>query len=276
MTKYKNIIMLSEKSSGSSACQKLLTRFADIRHINKTRHFESETLYWTKAASIMGKPQLKMVDSEVPIPPERAKSDLISLLRDNLDNYDPPECDLELINHGYNLLCKTYSPIFIEKSPHHLCQWSAIELIVNHIRQIKDVDFLLLGLVRNPMDTIYSQFTRWGSRPEMVESQWIVAYRNLLKLREMDGIQLQIVRYEDIVSSIKHLSPVFDFCEVKPNVDDQVFLHQKSLSKWKNDRRFKYVLSEQAIEVAEAFGYKKNELIPKTNSFWRFLSGRNN
>ena len=84
MSKDKNIILLSEKSSGSSACQNLLARFTNIRHVAQTRHFENETLYWTKAASILGKSQIKMVDSEVPIDPVKAKSDLISLLRDNL------------------------------------------------------------------------------------------------------------------------------------------------------------------------------------------------
>ena len=147
MQKDKNIIILSEKSSGSSACQNLLTKFASIKHVSKTRHFENETLYWTKAASILGKPQLKMVDSEVPIECLKAKNDLISLLRDNLNNYTPPDNERELIMQGWRLLCKNHSPIFLEKSPHHLCQWSALELIIEHIREVNDVDFLIIGLI---------------------------------------------------------------------------------------------------------------------------------
>ena len=175
MSHKKCIIILSEKSSGSSALQNLLVKFAEIQHVSKTRHFENETLYWTKAASILDKPQLVMVDSEVPIERKKARGELISLLKDNLNDYVPPVDDKELIIEGWRLLCNKYSPIFLEKSPHHLCQWAAIELIIECIRQVTDVDFLLIGLIRNPMDTLYSQFKRWGSRPE--EVQETMAYR---------------------------------------------------------------------------------------------------
>ncbi|HYE74680.1 MAG TPA: sulfotransferase, partial [Blastocatellia bacterium] len=194
MAGEKCIIILSEKSSGSSACQNLLAKFANIRHVARTRHYENETLYWTKAASILGLPQLSMVDSEVPLPRQRAKAELISLLRDNLDDYVPPDNDRQLIFEGWRSLCWKYSPIFLEKSPHHLCQWSALELIIECIKEVYDVDFLLIGLIRNPMDTAYSQFNRWRSRPEQVQKQWLTAYQNLLKLKQIVGEQLVIVR----------------------------------------------------------------------------------
>lgn len=271
MPKEKNIIILSEKSSGSSAFQNLLAQFADISHVSKTRHFENETLYWIKAASILGKPQLKMVDSEVPISPEKAKVDLISLLSDNLKDYIPQKNDKELITQGWRLLCKQYSPIFLEKSPHHLCQWSAIELIIEHIHKVTDVDFLLIGLVRNPMDTIYSQFKRWKSPPKEVEKQWLIAYQNLLKLREVAGIRLVILRYEDVVSSLRYLEPVFSFCEAKPSAEDARYLHKKSLNKWKTDKLFGHSLSNQTIELAEKYGYHKTELINDSHPLWRIF-----
>ena len=199
MPNSKNIIILSEKSSGSSACQNLLAKFSNIQHVSKTRHFQNETLYWIKAASMLDKPQLKMVDSEVPIEREKARTDLITLLRDNLDDWEPPDNDKELIMAGWRLMCQKHSPILIEKSPHHLCQWSAIELIIELISNIKDVDFLLIGLIRNPMDTIYSQYKRWKSSPKKVEKQWFVAYQNLLKLRDVIGEQLVIIRYAETV-----------------------------------------------------------------------------
>ncbi len=272
MSSDKNIILLSEKSSGSSACQNLLAKFANIRHVEKTRHFENETLYWLKAASVLGMPQIKMVDSEVPIPADKAREDLITLLKENLDSYTPPDDDKALITQGWRSLCKHYSPIFFEKSPHHLCQWSALELIVENIKEIEDVDFLLVGLVRNPMDTIYSQFKRWKSPPEKVEQQWLTAYRNLLKLQEIEGIPLVVIRYEDIVSSLKHLEPVLDFCGVKASVDDEKYLHRKSLSKWKTDKIFGFALSEETIQLAEKFGYEKKDLVNELNPFWGVFS----
>ena len=273
MPKTKNIIILSEKSSGSSACQNLLAKFADARHIGKTRHFENETLYWTKAASILGKPQIKMVDSEVPLEAGKARDELITLLRDNLGDYVPPQDDTELIFQGWQSLCQQYSPIFIEKSPHHLCQWSALELIVDHIREAKDVDFLIIGLIRNPMDTIYSQWKRWKSPPQKVEEQWRIAYRNLIRLQGVGGISLMIVRYEDIVSSLGHMDRAFEFCGVRPTADDEGYLHGKSLSKWKSDRLFGHTLSDETIELAKQYGYRRDEIQNVPHPFWNIISG---
>lgn len=268
MPKDKSIIILSEKSSGSSACQNFLAMFANIQHVSKTRHFENETLYWTKAASILGKPQIKMVDSEVPIEREKARTDLIALLRDNLDDFVPPDRDEKLIIEGWRLLCKKYSPIFLEKSPHHLCQWSAIELIIECIRNLKDVDFLMIGLVRNPLDTIYSQYKRWKSPPEKVQKQWLVAYQNLLRLKDIVGSQLVILRYEDMVSSLRYLEPAFNFCEVTASTADKTYLHSKSIHKWKTDVLFGFSLSNETIELAEKYGYQRDELINQSHLLW--------
>jgi hypothetical protein len=261
MANEKSIIILSGKSSGSSACQNLLAKFANINHVSKTRHFENETLYWTKAASVLGKPQLNMMNSGVPFEREKARIDLISLLQDNLDDYVPPSADEELVMEGWRLLCKKHSPIFIEKSPHHLYQWSAIELIIECIRKVNDVDFLLIGLIRNPMDTIYSQYKRWGSLPETVEEQWLVTYQNLRRLKDILGNQVVIVRYEDIVSSLEYLEPVFNFCEVTASDADETYLHKKSLQKWRYDMPFEFSLSNETIELAEEYGYQRDEVI---------------
>ena len=134
----KNIILLSEKSSGSSAFQDLLTKLTKINCVKRTRHYQNETLYWTKAASILKMPQIKMVDSEVPIESQKARKDLVAILQDNLNNYQLPKRDKDIIFNGWEHLCKKYSPIFIEKSPHHLCQWSSIELILECVEKKKE------------------------------------------------------------------------------------------------------------------------------------------
>ena len=268
MSNDKSVIILSEKSSGSSACQDLLAMSANIQHVSRTRHYQNETLYWTKAASILGRPQLKMVDSEVPIEREKARTDLISLLRDNLDDYVPPDGDETLIQEGWRLLCEKHAPIFLEKSPHHLCQWSAIELIIECINKMKDVDSLLIGLVRNPLDTIYSQYKRYKSLPEKVEQQWLVAYQNLLRLQDTAGSRLVIVRYEDMVSSLECLRPVFDFCEVTADSAAKTHLHQKALQKWKTDTLFGFSLSDETIELAGKYGYQREDLVNKTSLLW--------
>ena len=80
-SRMKCIMILSCKSSGSTALQNLLNKLPQVNRIKKTRHFEYETLYWTKAASILGMPQLNMLDSEVPIPKKKAKDDIESIVK---------------------------------------------------------------------------------------------------------------------------------------------------------------------------------------------------
>ena len=268
----KCIIILSNKSSGSSACQNLLSKFANIKHVIKTRHFENETLYWTKAASILGLPQKDMLDSEVPISTEKAKHDLVTLLRDNLDYYLPPENEREMIFNGWRLLCEKYSPVFVEKSPHHLYQWSALELIIECIEKLTEVDFLLIGLVRNPMDTLYSVFTRWRTQPEENQNEWFTAYQNLFKLKEIMGEKLVIIRYEDMVSSLCCLKPVFDFCDVNIEDADQGYLNNRSIAKWKKDYLYSFNLSEKVLSLAEEYGYERQELFNKRHFLWTVYS----
>lgn len=264
----KCILILSEKSSGSSAFQNLLAKFAEIRHVDITRHGENETLYWTKAASVLGMPQRKMVDSEVPIHPDRAAADLFSILADNVPGFEPQLGNKAGLFEGWRRLCMHYAPVFIEKSPHHLCQWSALELIIDCTETIVDVDFLIVGLIRNPMDVVYSQFQRWRSRPEQVEQQWSTAYRNLLELQKRNSQRLVIIRYEDMVKSLSVLTPVFEFCDVVPSIEAASYLHQRSTQKWKTDPLFGFDLSNETKHLAKQFGYEYSEMTNSTHLLW--------
>lgn len=264
----KCILILSEKSSGSSALQNLLTRFADLRYLRQTRHYEHETLYWVKAASVLGYPQIKMIDSEVPIPPDRARSDLQTLLLDNLERPVLPNTDQGLVFDGWRQLCEAYRPVFVEKSPHHLCQWSALELIVEARDRLKDVDFFVVGLIRNPMDTLYSQFQRWRSPPERLQYRWGLAYRNLLKFKEIFGQNLLVLRYEDMVSSARSLQPVLNFCGSALGEDEEGFFHNRSVAKYRADRYFGFRLADEIVELAKIYGYGEDDLRNDPWMFW--------
>lgn len=268
MSAAKCIIILSEKSSGSSACQNILAKFADIRHVAKTRHYENETLYWTKAASVLGMPQRQMIDSEVPIAARQARAELIDLLQNNTDNYTPPASDRELVFDGWKRLCRQHRPIFLEKSPHHLCQWPALELIHTAMQETEDTDFLIIGLIRNPMDVLYSQFQRWRSRPEELQYQWLEAYRNLLRFKDLLGDRLVMLRYEDMVASLHSLQPVFDFCEVEAAAADRNYFHRQSLLKWRDDAHFGFELADEVVELAGKFGYQEDELRNSRKPLW--------
>jgi hypothetical protein len=264
----KCIIILSNKASGSSACQNLLAKLVDIKHVTKTRHFENETLYWTKAASILKMPQKKMLGSEVPIESNNAKSDLKKILADNIKGFVAPNNDKDLIFGGWNELCATYSPIFLEKSPHHLYQWSSLELIMECMDLLSDVEFLLIGLVRNPMDTLYSAYRSWKIPPEKLQYEWLESYRNLQKLKSLVGERLVIIRYEDIVHSVESLNPVFKFCGLDSCSADNNYLHKQSINKWKNDKYYGFNLSDEVTQLAMSYGYKEDELKNTRKMIW--------
>jgi hypothetical protein len=266
----KCIVILSSKSSGSSALQKLLTSFDHVHHVRRTRHFEFETLYWVKAASILGLPQVEMLDSEVPISKRKAHEDLITLLRDNLESYIPPENEEELIFEGWRLLCNGFSPVFVEKSPHHLQQWSALELLMRCMEKLPGVDFLFVGLVRNPMATLYSAWKRWGALPEENQFQWLQAYKNLIAFKELVKEKLVIVRYEDMASDISTLARVFSFIDADAKSVEKGTIHSRSLMKWREDGLFGFMPSRSLLALAQEFGYKAEHLVGNKNRYWKF------
>ena len=88
------IYILSEKSSGSSFLFRSLKDALNIKTYPKTIHFESETLYWTKAASLLDKPQLKMLASAVPYPKARARKEIQDFLKDDPELTDEERFEL--------------------------------------------------------------------------------------------------------------------------------------------------------------------------------------
>lgn len=267
----KCIILLSEKSSGSSIVQKFVTKYTHAKLLPNTRHYENETLYWTKAASLLGLEQHDMVDSEVPLSREYGKSELIKLLRDNLPGYNPPEDDKELIHEGWSMLCKQYTPVLFEKSPHHLCQSAALDLICEQIKRDRDNEYLIVGLVRNPMDTIYSQYDRWCSPPALVESQWLKAYSNLLELKKKLGSQMITLRYEDIATDNSTVHPIVTFCQDDIKINYAQDIDKKSISRWRNSRTYYHKLSTETLQLALFLGYDEEDINVKPSTYKRVV-----
>jgi len=261
--------------------QRLLAQAADLKCVEKTRHFQNESLYWTKAASVLNLPQIDMLDSEVPIAPAAAREDLLTLLRENVPGYKLVGDDKTLIFEGWRQLCQQYQPIFLEKSPHHLLQSSALSLIVECMDALAgQVDFLLIGLVRNPMDVLYSAFRRWKTPPEKLQYEWLTAYENLRELAVVLGDRnpnspfthsptghLVTIRYEDLAGSLKPLEPVFDFCETPPSPDAKS-LNRNSLLKWQQDSLYGFTLAPEVMDLAKAYGYRAPELTNSATPLW--------
>ena len=276
--KQKCIIILSEKSSGSTVVQELISGLADVKYIEYTKHRENETLYWTKAASVLGYPQQKMVASEVPIPSGRARKELISFLSRNLNSYTIDIRDKQSIFQSWEALTLRYGPVFVEKSPHHLLQTSALKLIHECADYLGDVDFYIVGLIRNPMDVIYSQFRRWGTSPDAVDAQWLAAYKNFRLCAELFEERFKVFRYEDLCSDLKSVEELASFLElVQPAEGGNLqLLDRPSISKWRNDSRYGYTLSNSTELYCSEYGYVAKDFENKRGVLWpvyRFIYG---
>lgn len=257
--RLKCVVILSTKSAGSSALQNLLTAGGRVRHARWTRHNENETLYWTKAASVLGLPQVDMADSEVPIPARRARAELARFLRENLDGgYEPPLDDREFVFGGWAALCRQYVPVFLEKTPHHLHQRSALELILECERTLGDVGFLLVGLVRNPMDALYSMWSRRREIPEVHQFEWLEAYENLKWLSSRRPDIVTVIRYEDMVRDPSVVAPVCEFAGT--DVPGPGYMHARALAKWRSDRHYGFVLDDAVASLAREYGYSDGDI----------------
>jgi len=126
-------------------------------------------------------------------------------------------------------------------------QWSATELILACMKEQSDTDFLLIGHVRNSMDTPCSQYKRWKTRPEQLQTKWRIAHKNLLKLREFAGDRLIIIRYQDMVSSLESLSLVFEFCNVSINTAEKAVCMPGRYGKMTDPTPFHYRMTRQAL-----------------------------
>jgi hypothetical protein len=265
------ILILSDKSSGSSALQEFLCSNYGAKHIGRTRHFEHETLYWTKAASVLGLPQVPMQNSEVPLSQEKALSDLAALLRDNVPGFAMPSSHREMIMGGWEALVEENSPLFIEKSPHHLHQRSALDLMVQFSAEHPHVKVVFVCLIRNPIDTLYSMWTRFFSIPEKQEREWIRAYDNLQYLMKLKLPNFFVIRYEDLRANNQSFVKFLDQVIPSPNsAPDFSFFHQHSTKRHMTDPFFGYTPTTELITLAMRFGYSKVDLNTNQRPLWPF------
>ncbi len=263
------IILLSDKSSGSSAVQSEFARHPLIQHVHNTPHNEFETLFWVKAAAVCRLPQSPMRYSKV-VPYEQgtARAELVRLVEANVPAFQPPADDQHLVLEGWRSLCEAHAPVFFEKSPHHLHQWSSLELMVQAAEALPDIDFHFIGLVRNPVDTLYSMWSRWRYVPEQRQHEWVRAYANLLRFRDLAGERLRIVRYEEVIASEEVLASLFTHCGLEPPLASGDRLHGEAVQRWRGDTLFGFQPSVEVVELAQAFGYDPDALCPQRTPLW--------
>ena len=175
----------------------------------------------------------------------------------------------EVIVAGWHALCRTYSPVFVEKSPHHLHQTACLGLMRNAAEILSDVDFRFVGLVRNPMDVLYSAWTRWRTTPESFQHHWKMAYDNLLHFRDFAADRLTVVRYEDLATNPGTASTLLRTVGLERTSDGaESFFHGTARSKWRSDPTFGFCLDPDVARTAFRLGYTEADLRNVGNRTW--------
>jgi len=268
-----SVLVLSDKSSGSSVFQRELARYPGVALLPWTPHHERESLFWVKAAAALGRPQVTMRDSRVlPYAARDALDGLRVLARRNL----PPAAQVEdeALTTGAGLfelwarLVEAHGPVLVEKSPHHLHTWSALELMLEAAERLGErVGFRFVGLVRNPLAVQYSAWRRWRVDPEARQYEWLRAHANLLRLRERLGEALLVVRYEDLVGDPSVMERVASVLGLDaPSGPSE--LAADRVRRWEHDRAFGFTLDSVVVDVARQLGYAPSELSSRRRLVW--------
>ncbi|AMJ86443.1 sulfotransferase [Alteromonas sp. Mac1] len=264
------VYILSEKSSGSSFLFRSLNDALGITSYPTTKHFESETLFWTKAASLLDKPQLSMLASAVPYEKKRAREELESFLASNLPRDITFTNDEDLVFRGWYELIKHFGPVFIEKSPHHLLQWNALALMLEFEKRYVDkVNCHYVCIARNPKDVFLSQFRRWNVNLKHLENQWLITYMNWERFRDQSSLSASktFTRYEDLVTERQSVIAKICFTiGIKSKLEGGEKVRKSKSSKQSD--AFGYVFSASTIQLAKEMGYTNSDLQHNKSLKW--------
>jgi len=268
-------MILSDKSSGSSILQKLLADTGYFKKNNPNK-FHDESKFWLYALAILdNKSQPSMNYSyEFPANVNEAVFALNKLMQNSEINIIfNNNSNKETFFEAWIKLCEKNNPIFIEKSPHHLHSWQVLKLIFEFMEKNPLQDMRFVGLIRNPMDTLYSMWKRWYAIPAIAEKSWVKAYENLIKFKEIAKDKIVIIKYEDLIyspgASINNILKLFDIQPIENNFN---ILYSNSISKWKKDKFFGYYPEVDVIELANLFGYNFESPKKKAIFLWPIIS----
>ncbi|MGI8515483.1 MAG: sulfotransferase family protein, partial [Acidimicrobiia bacterium] len=197
---------------------------------------------------------------------QSARWALDSFCTDTSPRLEVPADDLFLVFGGGGALPGAHRPVFLEKSPHHLHYRAALSLMLEAESQQPDLAFRFIGLVRDPMDTIYSMWNRWRVPPERSQHDWVRAYQNLLWLQTQVGERMLLVRYEDLVSEPAHLQEICALVGIEVVAGMGSSFSPASVGAWRKDKRFGFQPASEVNALASTLGYPTTELA--TSRFW--------
>lgn len=260
------VILLSDKRSGSTIFQEEICRHAGVNQVDFSPHAYLETQHWLKAARLLEMPKELFYGHKYYgafTSAKNARAFLIECVQKNVPDFLVPDDDEELILKGWEALCDKFAtPVFFEKSPHHLAQWACLSLLLNWMKRT-NFRVKVVGLVRNPLAVMYSSEKLFKTNPEQRQFGWSDMYRNLMAFEQFLSPDNYLqVRYEDLITTPQEsFRTIYDFIgldDATPVAESQV--HANSRQKWRDDPNFTLQLDESVKQVARYFRYTDEEL----------------
>lgn len=257
------MIVLSDKSSGSSALLRCLLRHPTCQTVSATPHHEQETLFWVKAAAALRRPEVPVLESTtIPFGEAGGWEAFRSLLVMNgVETPLGPATEAFVFN-GWNALVATYGPVFVDKTPHYLHSWPTLDLLL-HAQRSLNMRFRFIGLVRDPLDTLHSMWRRWSIPPERRQWQWARAYRNLLRLQE-ETDDVRVVTYEDLVTAPAYFDDLATWIGLSDAHALARDLQASSVGSGVTDARFGFRPAAEIVALARSLGLPADYPSPRT------------
>ena len=128
---------------------------------------------------------------------------------------------------------------------------AALELLAEAMRRDEGCRYLVVAIVRNPLDVVYSAWRRFRYRPERYQWEWVGDLRQPRGRGRLYGDRFVQLRYEDLVTGPTDLfDRVADLVGVPASTwEDRGGLHGGSLRRWSTDPAFGFSLHPDVVAL---------------------------
>ncbi len=262
----KTIILLSAKRGGTTAIFKMFQKHPDVGvcHIDQNIHLWEGNFWNLAAKAIDGDPQPFLNRFVL-----KEKSHPFLKIPDKFTE----ESAFEL----WDSILEKLGPVVFDKSPQYLGDQRAFDLLKKYMDTGADVR--LFAFIRDPKDTITSQYELWNKHvendsPKRRGKLWMEKYSHLERLQDSFGY-IPLFRYEDFCRTPAVYAPIlFKHCGVE-NISE-TYEHIKPINVGRYFRSLNkdirnWEFSEEFKDFIKKYGYSANEHKDEKVKFTEYL-----